>query len=347
MTVLEYIWIDAFNGLRSKSKTLSVKKLTKINISDIPVWNFDGSSTGQAISTSDSEVLLVPRKIYKDPFRTEYDFLVLCDCYDKNKNPIQSNNRYSANIIFDHENVVKNKIWYGIEQEYVMIDSSTNRLLGWSKTTNPEPQGNYYCGIGANKVFGRNIVDEHYVKCLYSGINISGVNAEVLLGQWEFQVGPCEGIDAGDQLWVARYILERVAEPHGVIISYDPKPVKDGDWNGSGCHINCSTEQMRNNNNTNNTDNRGLDHIYIAIDKLSKRHKEHIDKYGDNSIRLSGLHETSKIDTFTFGVSDRTASIRIPTETYNNGYGYFEDRRPASDIDPYLATSILAQTILL
>lgn len=337
--IAEYIWIDAYNNLRSKARTIS--------IDNIPEWNYDGSSTGQA-TNQDSEVVIIPRATFNDPFRTGNNILVLCDCYNKEMETISTNTRYNADKIFDQ--VLDHHIWFGIEQEYVMIDNKTDRLLGWPtpgyglgvNKDEPEPQGKYYCGIGSGKVFGRHIVDEHYELCLYAGIKISGINAEVLPGQWEFQVGPCEGIDAADQLWMARYILERVAEKYDVRISYKPKPII-GDWNGSGCHINCSTIAMR----TQDIENNGLNHIFNAIEKLSKKHKEHLLVYGDNTIRLSGHHETSSKDTFTYGVASRGTSIRIPSTTFKNGYGYFEDRRPASDIDPYLATSILAETILL
>ena len=333
--IAEYIWIDVGGNLRSKCRTLIYRDFNDIEIDDLPLWNFDGSSTGQAIG-SDSEVILAPKSVYRDPFREGANILVLCDCYDRNMTPIESNNRHKANIIF--EQLIEEHPWFGLEQEYVMYNAKTNKPLGWPVDGEPEPQGKYYCGIGTGKVFGRHIVDEHYEKCLYAGINISGTNAEVMPGQWEFQVGPCEGIDSGDETWMARFILERVAEKYDVIISYEPKPVL-GDWNGSGCHINFSSLEMRNEG--------GIEKIYEAINKLEKKHDEHIAVYGDNTVRLSGNHETSPIDKFTYGVADRTASIRIPSTTHNSGYGYLEDRRPASDIDPYLATAKLAKTTLL
>lgn len=332
--IAEYIWIDARNKLRSKSKTLYLNS-TIIKIDSLPNWNFDGSSTEQATGNN-SEVILKPVSIFKDPFRPTNGILVLCECYDILMKPVKSNNRYNAKRIFD---VVETyKPWFGLEQEYTLYNNKTKRPLGWSINENPEAQGKYYCGIGADRVFGREIVEEHYQLCLNIGIKISGINAEVMPGQWEFQVGPVEGIDACDQLWMARYVMERLTERYDFTMSIDPKPMP-GDWNGSGCHTNYSTNEMR--------EEGGLDIIYQAIEKLEKKHMEHIKVYGNNERRLTGTHETSRIDEFTSGVADRTASIRIPLFTQQNKKGYLEDRRPASDIDPYLVLSKIVETTIL
>lgn len=332
--IAEYIWIDARNKLRSKSKTLYLNS-TIIKIDSLPNWNFDGSSTEQAIGNN-SEVILKPVSIFKDPFRPTNGILVLCECYDILMKPVKSNNRYNAKRIFD---VVETyKPWFGLEQEYTLYNNKTKRPLGWAINENPEAQGKYYCGIGADRVFGREIVEEHYQLCLNIGIKISGINAEVMPGQWEFQVGPVEGIDACDQLWMARYVMERLTERYDFTMSIDPKPMP-GDWNGSGCHTNYSTKEMR--------EEGGLDIIYQAIEKLEKKHMEHIKVYGNNEQRLTGTHETSRIDEFSSGVADRTASIRIPLFTQQNKKGYLEDRRPASDIDPYLVLSKIVETTIL
>lgn len=343
----EYIWIDSNNDLRSKTKTINIpsgkKKKNQEVLSLLPEWNFDGSSTGQA-STEKSDIILKPRAVFKDPFRLDEhkldnyflcdNILVLCDCYDSEDKPIKSNHRYEAATIFDNQNVINEKPWYGLEQEYVLINRKNNKILGWPETGWPEKQGKYYCSVGSDRAFGRPIVDEHYNKCIIAGLSISGINAEVLPGQWEFQIGPVEGIGAADQLWIARYILIRVCEKYDVIASFDPKPIKESEWNGSGCHCNFSTLQIRNDS--------GLELILQAIEKLKQKHLEHLNVYGDNSLRLTGKCETSSYDNFTYGISDRSASVRIP----KNGT-YFEDRRPASSCDPYLVTSIIAKTILL
>jgi glutamine synthetase len=229
------------------------------------------------------------------------------------------------------------KPWFGIEQEYTLFDTD-GQVLGWPKGGFPGPQGPYYCSIGADVAYGRDVVEAHYRACLYAGVDISGVNGEVMPGQWEFQVGPCEGINMGDHLWVARYLLKRVAEDFGVVVSFHPKPMK-GDWNGAGCHTNYSTAAMR--------EEGGIKAINDAIEKMSKRHAEHIHVYGDdNDKRLTGRHETGHISQFSSGVANRGASIRIPRHVAAQGKGYLEDRRPASNIDPYRVTEIIVESTL-
>ncbi|AOW06441.1 glutamine synthetase [Yarrowia lipolytica] len=326
----EYIWIDAHFNIRSKCKTLD-KKPTSIE--DLPEWNFDGSSTDQAPG-HDSDIYLRPAAIYPDPFRRGDNIIVLAECWNNDGTPNKFNHRHEcAKLMSAHE---KEVIWFGIEQEYTMFDESDNPV-GWPKGGFPAPQGPYYCGVGTGKVFARDVVEAHYRACLYSGINISGINAEVMPSQWEYQVGPCEGISMADELWMSRYLLHRVAEEFGIKISFHPKPLQ-GDWNGAGCHTNVSTKSMR--------EPGGMKHIEAAIEKLAARHKEHIAVYGeDNDMRLTGRHETGSIGSFSSGVANRGCSIRIPRSVAKEGYGYFEDRRPASNIDPYLVTGIMTETI--
>nr|CAI5868268.1 unnamed protein product [Callosobruchus analis] len=183
----------------------------------------------------------MPVAIYKDPFLRGNSLLVMCDTYKHNKKPTETNKRHTC--VQAMEAAKEHHPWFGIEQEYTLLDMDL-RPLGWPKNGFPGPQGPYYCGVGANKVYARDIVEAHYRCCLYAGINISGTNAEVMPAQWEYQVGPCEGISIGDQLWVSRYILQRVAEDFGVIVTFDPKPM-EGDWNGAGAHTNFSTKAMR------------------------------------------------------------------------------------------------------
>jgi len=326
----EYVWIDGVSGVRSKTATLD--KSPK-SVSDLKEWNFDGSSTGQAPG-HDSDVYLRPAAIFKDPFRRGDNIIVLAECYNADGTANKFNFRADAAKLMTK--YASHEPWFGIEQEYTLFDE-LDKPYGWPKGGFPAPQGPYYCGVGTGKVYCRDIVEAHYRACLYAGVLIGGINAEVMPAQWEFQVGPCKGIDMGDHLWMARYLLERVAEEFGVKISFHPKPLA-GDWNGAGCHTNVSTSETRKAG--------GLKAMEAIIEKLSKRHQEHIKVYGaDNDKRLTGRHETGHIDSFSSGVANRGASIRIPRQCAKDGFGYFEDRRPASNIDPYQVTGIMVETM--
>ena len=130
----------------------------------------------------------------------------------------------------DHE-----EVWFGLEQEFTLFNLDERTPLGWPEGGMPSrPQGPYYCSVGPENSFGRAITDAHYKACLYAGIEISGTNGEVMPGQQEYQVGPCVGIDAGDQLVMSRYILQRVCEDFQVYCTLHPKPIVEGDWNGAG-----------------------------------------------------------------------------------------------------------------
>lgn len=333
----EYLWIDGTGeGLRSKCRTLDSEPQKP---TDCPVWNFDGSSTYQS-EGSNSDMYLHPCAIYKDPFRGGKNKLVLCEVYKYNHKPAETNRRKTCNEVM--EQAKDEHPWFGIEQEYTLLDYD-GHPYGWPKNGFPGPQGPYYCGVGANKVYGRDIVEAHYRACLYAGVTISGCNAEVMPAQWEYQVGPCEGISMGDELWISRYILHRVAEDFGIIATLDPKPM-EGDWNGAGAHCNYSTEAMRKEN--------GIKVIEDAIEKMSKHHVRHIKSYDpregkDNERRLTGRHETSSIHDFSAGVANRGASIRIPRQVAQEGCGYLEDRRPSSNCDPYAVTEVIVRTTAL
>jgi glutamine synthetase len=333
----EYLWIDGTGeGIRSKCRTLDTEPLKP---DDCPVWNFDGSSTYQA-EGSNSDMYLYPVAIFRDPFRRGKNILVLCEVYKFNRKPAETNKRKTCKEVMAKAEAAHP--WFGIEQEYTLL-ASDGHPFGWPKNGFPGPQGPYYCGVGSNRVYGRDVVEAHYRACLYAGVKISGCNAEVMPAQWEFQVGPCEGIDMGDHLWVARYLLHRVAEDFGVVVTLDPKPMV-GDWNGAGAHCNYSTKEMREPN--------GIKAIEEAIEKLSKQHKRHIKEYDpregkDNERRLTGHHETSSIHDFSAGVANRGASIRIPRQVAEDGFGYLEDRRPSSNCDPYSVTEVIVKTTIL
>ena len=331
-TKAEYIWIDGnIPTAKLRSKTKIIEGEVK-DLSDLPDWGFDGSSTQQAEGHF-SDCLLKPVYFIIDPLRGEYDVLVMCEVFNADGTVHKSNNRAKLRELA--EAYKEEDCWFGIEQEYTFFDGV--RPLGWPENGFPAPQGGYYCGVGSDEVYGREIVEDHMELCLMAGIKLSGINAEVMAGQWEFQVGPCGPLEVSDQLWIARWLLYRIGEDYGVSATLDPKPVK-GDWSGAGAHTNFSTKAMR--------ESGGIKVIEEACKKLESKHDEHIKAYGaDNDQRLTGLHETCSISEFRYGVSDRGASIRIPMETSNDGFGYLEDRRPSANMDPYIVCTLLIQTV--
>lgn len=357
MQKLEYIWLDGSNPQQLRSKTKITNEINSMNPSDFPVWSFDGSSTLQASAGKgkNTDCLLKPVFITNDPLRGGSNKLVLCEALNPDGTPHSSNHRRALvekvgelNLL---ENQDKNDLpWFGWEQEYTLTHKPVRPFgegiglpLGFTPEifeTNgksPRAQGDYYCGIGADTVVGRDIVEEHMNMCMEIGLDISGINAEVLLGQWEYQIGPVTALSGSDQLWIARYILQRVAEKHNVNVTLHPKPLK-GDWNGSGCHVNFSSKEMR--------EEGGLDLIKETMSKLEANHEEHIKVYGlGNNERLTGAHETSSIHDFSYGFSTRDTSIRIPAQAIVEGKGYFEDRRPASNCDPYQVSLRMLQTV--
>jgi len=324
--IAEYIWCggaNTYSDLRSKYMTVTNLKIEDATPASMKVWNYDGSSTGQAEGHA-SEVLIKPVAVYPHPF-LENAKAVLCETFNPDMTPHITNTRNVAVKWF--EKYASDEPWFGLEQEYFLYKDGAP--LGWPTLGYPEPQGDYYCG-NSYKVVGREIVLEHYQACLKMGLTISGVNAEVAPAQWEFQVGPCQGIDEGDHMTMARWVFQKIGEKHGIEINYEPKPVK-GDWNGSGCHHNFSTKAMRAEG--------GFEAIKKACDNLGKTFLEDIKFYGgDNNQRMTGLHETSKLSEFTWSIGGRHTSVRVGNDIKAAGKGYMEDRRPASNIDPYLST---------
>ena len=342
MVKVEYVWIDGCEpwGMRSKVRVFEpsddqLVRLSSLDRSAIPSWNFDGSSTMQS-SAESSDCFLNPVDVFVDPLGA-YDYIALCEVLDNEGSPHPTNFRRRLVEILrtcdDQEPAV------GFEQEYFLMVSG--RPLGFPAEGYPEPQGIYYCSAGNDRAFGRGVVDTHMQACIDAGLSITGTNAEVAPGQWEYQVGgpDCDPVEASDQLWLSRWLLLKVAEAYDVSVSFDPKPI-EGDWNGSGCHTNFSTLKMR--------EPGGIGDIQNACDKLSKNIERHISSYGEGlHRRLTGKHETASIDTFSWGVSDRTASIRIPGSVKEDGYGYLEDRRPNSNCDPYKVCTSLLLTICI
>lgn len=327
---LEYIWLDGgvpTQGLRSKTMVRSDFGGT---VEECPMWSFDGSSTNQATG-DDSDCLLKPIAIYPDPDRASA-YLVMCEVLNADGTPHATNGRAT---IEDHDE----DFWFGFEQEYFLWDTKTDLPPGFPKGGYPAPQGPYYCSVGARNAYGRELIEEHMDICLEAGLNVEGINAEVAPGQWEFQIFAKGAQKAGDEIWVARYLLERTAESYGMAIDYEPKPLgKDSDWNGSGMHANFSNGAMRDN---------GDEAIFTKIcEEFGKHIDRHMSVYGaNNDQRLTGLHETQAIDEYSYGVSDRGASIRIPIGTVQDGWkGRLEDRRTASNADPYKVAAAIIKT---
>ncbi|MDF9797208.1 glutamine synthetase [Catalinimonas alkaloidigena] len=326
---LEYIWLDGYQPtqeLRSKSKIVDE---FDGKLESCPMWSFDGSSTQQAEGGS-SDCILKPVAIYPDPDRNN-GWLVMTEVMNPDGTPHPSNGR--AKIDDDD-----NDFWFGFEQEYFIMDTETDLPLGFPRGGFPGPQGQYYCSVGGRYTWGRDLVEEHLDMCLSAGLNIEGINQEVAPGQWEFQNFAKGAKKAGDEIWVARYLLNRLSEKYGYYIELHPKPVH-GDWNGSGMHANFSNSTLR---------NAGSKEIYEKVCEAFRPVMEHhIEVYGaHNDQRLTGLHETQSIDEFSYGISDRGASIRIPIATVKSGWkGYLEDRRPASNADPYKVAARIVKTV--
>jgi glutamine synthetase len=329
---LEYIWLDGYKpepNLRSKVKVIETNE-PHIFLSHCPEWSFDGSSTQQAEGHF-SDCILKPVRICKNPLNKGNieSILVLCEVMNPDGTPHSTNTRA---LVGKEES----DLWFGFEQEYTIMKDG--RPLGFPNNGYPEPQGKYYCGVGNGQVNGREFVDTHMEKCIEAGLNITGTNAEVLLGQWEYQVFSMGKLKAGDDLWISRYILQQMSEDYGFTIEFHPKPVM-GDWNGSGLHCNFSSKKMR--------EEGGEEYFKNIFRAFDVRHKLHIENYGsDNNLRLTGKHETQSIDKFSWGVSDRGASIRVPLSTTKEWKGYVEDRRPASNGDPYKIVNVISEALV-
>ena len=360
---LEYVWLDDEKNFRTKIKVWNINpqecKFNGKNYEVLPEWTYDGSSTGQA-NGEDSEIVLKPVAVF--PKLAGHGYYVLCATYNLHPEiddngiqkwkytPTESNTWHNANEIF--EKYKDEKPWYGLEQEYFINPDKLGPVMPTPDWRNMEEikegeirkgyelrQGQFYCSVGLKNCFYRKLAEEHMEECLKCGINISGINAEVAPNQWEFQVGPVEGINAANQLLMARYLLIKLCEEKGFECNFHPKPLYhyQQSLNGSGCHANFSTENMRKEG--------GMTYIQNACSRLEKAHKKHMENYGkDNELRMSGECETADFNTFSSGKADRTSSVRIPLFVERDGYGYFEDRRPASNCDPYLVTSLLLDT---
>tara|TARA_R110002110_G_scaffold103088_3_gene260786 strand:+ start:1288 stop:2382 length:1095 start_codon:yes stop_codon:yes gene_type:complete len=353
---LEYIWLDGYSpesNLRSKTKVWEFNptqnpKYNKLRENgpcpeELPVWSFDGSSTQQAEGNY-SDCLLQPVRVVVDPQRKQ-TFLVMCEVLNPDGSPHESNMRYKIPTRDQHLNGLDTlflsnldkEIWFGFEQEYTLVKDG--KPLGFPKDGLPNPQGLYYCSVGTRNVNGREIAEQHLDICLSAGLNLTGINAEVLLGQWEYQLFGEGAKRASDDLWISRYLLHRICEHYEIHVEFHPKPVL-GEWNGSGLHTNFSNKKMR--------EEGGEEYFKEICEKMKIKHKEFIKNYGSsNELRLTGEYETADINSFSYGVSDRGSSIRIPIGVVNDDWkGYLEDRRPASNADPYKITKLISEVLV-
>ncbi len=336
---VEYIWVRGpkkdrkTQTLCSKTKVIEnpyPKGTTFLDPRKLPPWGFDGSSTEQA-KTEKSDCLLTPVYVVPDPIQGGGNLLALCEVMDADGKPHPTNTRAMLRSIAPKYK--RYDAWFGMEQEYTLYDEHGNWPYGWPDKGYPFEQGGNYCGVGSDEVYGTALVKEHTRMCIASGIKISGTNAEVMPSQWEFQVGPLGPLEIGDQLLIARWLLFILGEKYRISVKLDPKPLEKGNWNGAGMHTNFSTALMRGKG--------GIKAVLKACEALKESHKEHIAVYGEyNDKRLTGNHETGSYKKFTFGKSDRSASVRIPVSGT-----YLEDRRPGANADPYKIAYALLQSV--
>ena len=357
----EYIWLDGDSPKNIRSKTRyqrmplgRIPENPQMLIRMAPKWSYDGSSTMQA-TTEYSDCGLAPVKVVENPMDPpsringkSISYIVLCEVVDIEGNAHETNTRSKLiDSVSKREAELKEKeeksdmLLVGFEQEYTIVDPITGNPLGWKDYDGdtPPPQGKYYCGVGADVVKGRKLAETHAQLCNSVGVGVAGINAEVMLSQWEYQTSPKLALQAADDVIISRFLLQRIAEDMELAISYNPKPV-DGNWNGSGGHINFSTDYMRRESD--------VAYLNLLCASMERYHKESTDVYGEeNDRRLTGENETSSIEEFTWGELDRSSSIRIPQSTIQNGgKGHLEDRRPAANVDPYEAFNYLYGTII-
>lgn len=337
--VAVYIWLDAEGGVRAKTKTITKKPLSP---DDCGIWMFDASATNQG-KASESDMYLVPRRVFDDPFRGAPHVMVVCEVITSAMEPGAGN--YRAQAAEQMEKYASHLPWFGLEQEYYVFERGT---LGEPSSGVPmagedaEENAEYAYGCGGNQCTPRlrSVINAHYARCLAAGIKISGCNVAHGPGQGQYQIGPCRGLNAGDHMIASRFVMLRCGENHDLSVSFEPKPMLkiSPKFHGSGMHVNFSSAATRGDN--------GIGVIEKCCRSMNRRQKEHLACYGDSSNhhRLNGTCGTCDENTFKMGIADRTASVRIPRHVAVTGKGHLEDRRPAANADPYRATCIIMQT---
>lgn len=340
-TCVEYFWVTAKNDAVSKTKIVDFP--TKPTVpSDFPAFYADASSVfgvpfadlGLYDPATNADCKLHPVRMAPFPFRSGYpggSYLVLCEVLNhQDDTPHPTNTRAALRAVM--KEVAAQEPWIGIEQEY--------RLWAVEKGDAGDTLNELTTGQG------QRFVDEHMLACVQAGIPFVGSNREALTDCWEFQVGG-PGVDplmAADQLWMARWLLYRVAETSGLAVDLDPAPAV-GFWNGLSTHTNFSTKAMR-------TPKGGYAHIIAACEALKGAVDKHLAVYGEPefSRRVAEHRPVSvpcRFTEFSYGVADRLASVRIPGHVAVRGHGYIEDRRPCVDADPYEVAKALLETICL
>jgi glutamine synthetase len=336
---LEYVWLDAKGTPRSKTKMVRGQPSEHLSVSDVPMWSFDGSSTGQA-EGCDSDVFLKPVRVYENPFYVDiYGWFVLCECVNRDGSPHVSNTR--ALCMSAEERFTEHEPWFGIEQEYMVFERDGRVPYGWMTDQNPGlgHTTDYYCGVGGDRAFGRYISEGHAITCVQAGINLCGTNFEVTASQLEYQVGPSPPTKLADDLIMSRYILLRSTEDYDCSVSFEPKPytqrVGGGEeWNGSGGHCNFSDNKTRGPD--------GLTEIRAHCTRMSANYPALLAACGDdNHLRLTGSNEAPDPTIFTMGEGNRGASVRIPHQVLAAGNGYLEFRAPGANVDPYVLLNAL------
>ena len=359
---LEYIWLDHFGEIRSKTKIYTE---AFVGPEDLPVWdtiNFHSPDQGLGIEFM---VLLKPVAIYPDPFRGGNHQIVLTEVLNLDNTPHYSNHRALAVEV--EEKAKDHEPQFGIEQEYMIFSTTVatregtqNKKTfiekkrvpyGWAGHDDPREDEQTriyisYLSVGKGILYGRDLAEEHLDHCLHAGLKIHGINAEANPSQWEYQIGVCGPVEMADHLTVSRYILHRLSEKYNASISLQPKPYKGDHYFGSGLHTNFSTKKMREGADG----KKGIQFVEEACEKLCdpELHQKHMDVYGDNKERLdgTGLVVGSK-DKCTWGKADKKTSLNITVPTIVKEKGYFEDRRPASNADPYRIAARMVQSVCL